>query len=525
MTTLLDTLAILPSGRLARPHNIDTLGVYLRKHYYTIAEQDREKRHRLRDELYHDGGIGEMHRLIDSVYQDPEVRERRKLWARWARFNNLTKRVVNELSSVYQQPARRTVSNQASNATYQLAQGAVNIHTVSKRWNRMLNLHRAILVGPRVDITPGDPDSRRPSIQIVTPANARLITHPNNPHQIVAVAHRLRTKTMQTYPLTDDGTQTGQSAQMAQAPLQVSDDPAWAVWSDEERFFLRENWTIIGESFQAHDLGRIPWVFCCLDDPSDDSPWPGNAGEDLVAADMAVWFSAVNMLKEVKSATRIPIISGNLDAAQRQQTTDTESAVELPDDVALTSHDMSMDLSLFRDTSDHVLEHVANNYGMSAALIKHQGVQSAEARDLMRVPLREMRLEQHQILRPFERELAECMSAVFASDMQDLRFATDGWAIDFGESQTPLSPKEELERFEHERRLGLTNTIDYVMDRNPDMTREMAEKYIEDNVQAELVRNRLMRPLQDISGSMGATTPDGSGQARLLPFPRKDEPS
>jgi hypothetical protein len=496
-TTLLDTMATLPSGRIAQPLSIDELAVYLRRHYMTEAETIREERHRLRDILYRDGGVEEMHKLIDTVYQDVTIREKRKQWARWARFNNITKRVVNELSSVYQEPAVRQVEDEDNNAIYQLALELCDMHQVSRRINRMLNLHRALLVGPRVrgilleDGTIAEPE---PVIDVITPSNCRLLVHPNDPTLLVGVAIRLRPRTV------------GEG----RPPSTVPNVPAWIVWSDAERFMMREDWSIIGDSFQPHDLDRIPYVFVALDPPADTTPWPGTAGEDLIAADMAVWFAAVNLLKEVKSATRQNIVSGNLHGAARDQAADSEMPIELPDGVAVTSQDMSMDLAQFRDTADHVLEHVANNYGMSAALIKHQGVQSAEARELMRVPLREMRREQQMVLRPFEHALAETMAAVFERDLPLLAFNTEGWRIDFGEAQTPLSPKEELERFEHERRLGLTNTVDYVVSRNPDMDEDSARKFVEHNVEMELWRNRAMRPLQAASGSMGDETPTGS---------------
>lgn len=496
-TTLLDTLATLPSGRIARPLSLDEMSGYLRTHYWTQDEKDRYERHRVRDVLYSDGGVELMHQLIDAVYTDPLIRAKRKQWAKVARFNNITKRIVNELSSCYQEPAVRSVTDDDNNVQYQMALALCGMHPVSQRFNRALNLHRAILVGPRVRAVrnrDGSLDSdRRPVIDICSPANATLITHPNDSSEIVAVATRMTARTVHN-PMINDW-------------LGGSSQPEWIVWSDSERFMMSGDWRIISRTYEPHSLGRIPWVFVSLEPPGDASPWPGMAGEDLINGDLAAWFSAVSLLKETKSATRQQVLSGNLDAVARDQAAESEVPLELPDGVAVSSQDMSMDLSMFRDTADHVLEHVANNYGMSAALIKHQGVQSAEARELMRVPLREKRREQQMVLRPFERELAETMAVVFRADMPEIAFEATGWQIDFGEAQTPLSPKEELERFEHERRLGLTNTIEYVMSRNPDMDRSMAEKFVIGNVTAELWRNQVMRPLQKISGSMGAQVP------------------
>ena len=63
--------------------------------------------------------------------------------------------------------------------------------------------------------------------------------------------------------------------------------------------------------------------------------------------------------------------------------------------------------------------------------------------------------------------------------------------------------KDSLETFEHERRLGLTNSIEFMMGLRG-LTYEQAEVAIQDNIDIELARNILMRSLNEINGSMGA---------------------
>lgn len=481
--SLREILAITPSGVLLQPLSLDELSTYLQREYHTEAERVREDRHLLREDLYHDGGTEALHALIDAVYEDPKVRHKRKQWARWARFDNVTKRVVNELSTVYQEPAQRSVESAQDDARYQIAIKLADIDRVSRAWSRALNLHRAVVVQPRVRWTR---EGRAPALDVITPNNCRLITHPNDPSYIVATATRVAPRTARATPRA----------------------PAWIVWSDAELFMLDQDFRLIGDTYREHTIGRRPTVFVSLETPSTGSPWPGSSGDDLVAAHMAIAFQAISMLKESKSATRQTILSGDVTNAARDQTLDTETPAALPDGVSATTVDMSLDLGIFRETADHILEHVANNYGMSAALIKHQGVQSADARELMRIPLRELRRDQQQVLRAFERELAETLAAVLAVDLPELAFDPAGWSINFGEAQTPLSPKEELERFEHERRLGLTTTLDYLMRLDPDLTEDGARDRLARNVQLETERNRMMRPLHAISGSPANLLPD-----------------
>jgi hypothetical protein len=98
------------------------------------------------------------------------------------------------------------------------------------------------------------------------------------------------------------------------------------------------------------------------------------------------WLSSIFLLKEQKSATKQPVLQGDGTNIARSQAADSEVPIETADGQSITTVDMSMDLGMFRATSDHIIEHVAQDYGMSAALINQQGVQSAEARELMRVP-------------------------------------------------------------------------------------------------------------------------------------------
>ena len=224
----------------------------------------------------------------------------------------------------------------------------------------------------------------------------------------------------------------------------------------------------------------------------------------MVAGHIAIWVQNILLLKESKSATKQSVIGGDGTAMSRGQAADSETPLELADGQNVTTVDMSMDLSMFRDTADHVLHHLAQNYGMSPALIQHQGVQSAEARDLMRWPLKKFRRQQRTPMRRFEKHMATVMAAVCRVDMPELAFSADGWRMEFAESETPLDPISEMTLFEMRRKAGVDNTVLFLQRRFPGLATEDALKMIEENVAVETTRNILMRPLMQISGSMGA---------------------
>jgi hypothetical protein len=464
------------------------LSQYLSTHYNTQAERDRNARHRLRDELYADGGVKYMCSVIDKVFEDPKVRELRKQWVPFARFNNVMKRIVSDCSTVYQAPATRAVDGEDENAKYQALLTELRFDEYMAQVDRMLTLHQAVLVGFRVRELPDG--TREPVVDIATPSIVRAITHPTDTKLVVGWMIRVEYKTHRTNLLRA---------------------PAWIVWTDHERFHLDEQCHVIESTYVEHELGICPWVpvTAAVDQAGF---FPGEAGEDLVAAQVAIWMANVLLLKESKSATKQPMISGDTSAMAKNQIADTEVPIVAPDGVSITTIDMSMDTTMFTRAADHVLERLANNYGMSLAMVTHQGVQSAEARRLMAEPLKALRAQRHRFLRPFEKRFAIVQSKVLAKDDPARAFDPAGWREDFGEALVTPSETEKLAVFEKKRGMGLDNSIAYLMRDNPDLTFEQAAAIVIENIDVETWRNRQMRPLQQISGSLGAALPSGGGE-------------
>lgn len=478
--SILKTLATLPSGAVAGDLTYDELGRYLAEHYGTDAEKDRNNRHALRDELYRDGGVQHMYTVIERLFQDPDVRKRRQAVVPLARFNNALKRIVNEMSTVYSEPAKRVVASGDEN--YQTLLERIRMDERMVEVSRLLNLHRALLVGFRVRQKPDG--TREPVLDIATPANVRAVMHPNDDSLVVGWLIRNCHKT-------------------ARKQLNA---PAWTLWTDHESAYLRDDLSVIGDTWQEHKLGVCPWVPVTLGPPGSGF-WPGAEGEDMVAGHVTIWLENVLLIKESKSATKQTIITGDGTAMARGQSADSETPGELADGQSATTVDMSMDLEMFQATADHVLNHLAQNYGMSPALITHQGVQSAEARDLMRLPLREIRRHQQVPLRRFEHALAVVMAAVLKVDLPELGFDPTGWRMEFGESETPLDPLREFDLFEKRSAKGLDNELLYLQRLYPGIAPEDAMKMIEANILIKTEIQRLLRPFMAISGALGARSP------------------
>jgi hypothetical protein len=507
--SILETMAMLPSG--AMPMNTETgqvlrisfdeLGSYLNTTLGGDGEKQRNIDHALRDQLYHDGGVRFMCGVIDRVFKDPDVQQKRKEWVPYARFTNPLKRIINKISTVYSRPAKRSVKS--GDDAYQALLIEMRFDEQMLQLSRLLNLHRALLVGYRHRRRPDG--VLEPVMDIATPANVRALVHPF-----------------------DDKLVIGWLVRTCYKPVRASSDtPVWMLWTDHERVGIRENMSVIGSSYVEHRLGVNPWVPVTLSPPQSGF-WPGEEGQDLVAARVAVWMQGVLMLKESKSATKQTVITGDGTATARGQSADSEVPTELSDGQAVQTIDMSMDIKMFEDASDHITHHAALDYGMSEAIVNNQGVQSAEARELMNEPLYELRDEQQIPLRQFERTYVNTMAAIGKVELPPERhFDPTEWELQYGSSKLKLDPVKEQELFEKRRAAAITSTVKFMCESRPGLTAEDAQLELEENIEQETLRNELMRPLQAISGSTGADMPAGS-ETPLQPqtgAPVQDEPA
>jgi hypothetical protein len=395
------------------------------------------------------------------------------------------------MSTVYSEPAVRTVSDPASQERMLELHKLLRLDEQMPHGNRLVNLHRVLLAFVWVKMAPnGD---RTPQLDWYTPANFRVVLHPNDGKSVVGWILRLDLRPR----------------------MRSTNTPAWVLWTDHEKVFLRSDFSPIGDSYVEHELGVCPCIPITLGPPCPGF-WPGEEGEDMVAAHTAIWMSNVLMLKETKSATKVNVVAGDTHGATQNQPMDTDTQVNVPEGTSWTSVDTSMDLALFRDTADHVLGSAGNNYGMPPAVMSHQGTQSAEARELLRIPIREMRNQQRIPFRMFERELAVALAAVMRVDLPQHAFDPDGFAVRFGEGATPLTTKEALDIFQTENRLGLNNLVEYTMERNRDLTWEQAVDRIATNIAVNYQIQLMLRPTMAINGALGqvqanAQTPQQNG--------------
>jgi hypothetical protein len=279
----------------------------------------------------------------------------------------------------------------------------------------------------------------------------------------------------------------------------------WELWTDNEMMFLDESFTPIGPDI-AHGLGVNRWMPISLSAVSLPGFWAGDEGEDLTAATKAIWLAGILLIKETGSATKQTFLQGDTSTAASGQPVDTSTMMSIPEGVSATTVDMSMDTGVFISAADHILERVANSYGMSLAQVKNQGIQSAEAREAMLEPLRARRREQIKYARRWEKQLAIRMSRVGkASNVPELSFDVVAWSQDFGEIQAITPFKQRMEEHIQARQIGIDNRVRFAMRENPDLTAEQALEFIGSNFAIETEIVGLMKELMAISGGRAPT--------------------
>jgi hypothetical protein len=472
------------------------VGSYLHANYLVnTTEQARQKASADRQRLYGCRGDELMFAMLSEMYSSKEVIELRRRCIPFAKYNNVLRRGVGEIATVYSQPARRFVAGAEANANMAEVLRLCRFDEIAQRINRMAVLHRAVAVRPRMRETPAG--TWEPTVDVCIPANFSAVRDPLDPTLLVGIT------TENNYLLS----------------ASVNPGPKWSFDGWHESFAINSIGGPLVDGFEIeHGLGRMPWILVTLD-PPDGQLIDSDTGEDLVAAQMAVWFLNILHLKESKSTTVQTVISGDLSRAALGQVNDSDRTGQLPEGTVMNTVDRGVELGQFLDGARHVGETALSNHGVAPSVTRGDSVASADARDLQRYPLYEMRTQQHPPFRAFEHDFISLLSVVVAQRRPDLAFSIDGFGVDFADPRTPLGEKEGLEVFEHKRKLTLVSTIDKKQEDNPDLGRAAAKASIQRVIDDEMWRNEAMRPLQQISGSPGAETPGGD----VPPEPTSDD--
>ena len=464
---------------MGTPASWTYVGEFLRDQYIKNADMmARRAEAKKRDAYYEGGGDEYIKRLIWLAFEDNLTRKLRGDLVGQAKWNNVLRRVSRELGTVYNKPAKRRVGEGAEQ--YRELNKRTKMDAVMREADRKLTIHGDLWIQYRVRR-----EDKTPVVDVITPAMFWAVAHPQDQTHLFAIV-------------------------LDQTPPRVTRaTPCYRVWTNDETFMLDAECRVIVSTIEVNTLGRLPGVLASQRPASakgqllEDCP-----ASDLVAAHEMIWFQNVLLIKESKSANKQAYISGDTSSATLGQSSDTEREIVLPEGVTVTVVDRGMDLKQFRETADAALERAGANHGLPPSVMHHRDSSSGEEISLRRLPLRELRDERILIMRDVENEIAIVQSAVNANDLPEMSFSVDEWGVNFGEVQQPLTATERDAVFEKRRQLGLTNTIEEIMERDPDLNEAQALLVLDANIRAETARIKKMKEMIAMSGSMGASTED-----------------
>lgn len=486
--------------------DIAVVGRHLKEFYVENSEETSRRAHAaMLDDFYAGKGDVEMERIIDLLWNDKKNQDRRKavLKAGLDKYDNVIARIAQEKATVYNEPTQRRVAND-TNDTYQRFLDVLPQDRVMAVLDQKLAIHEDALLWYRVRKKPTG--EREPVLEVVSPASFWAVCHPKDRTMLVAIILDQR------------------------MPMAKDSDPTYRVWSDDQTFVMNAKCEIFESSIEKWPLGVMPGVLCSTYEPGTRPTLLAECPSiDLLSAQKAVRLQDLNLAKESVSASRQNYVSGDTTATVMGQTSDTDSEVFLGEGVTVSAIDRGVDTEQFRDNAAHAADSAGANHGVPPTVRSQKDASSGAEIEMRRIPIRELRKKRIPIFRRIEARIARVMAMVngaremldesgepilIAGDLQEYAFDPNGWSIDFGEVQQPMTQMESLQVFEKARELGFRDNYEEEMYRNPDIkTIEEAKKIVNDRTKRRTEYVQSQKDLMAASGALGAATPMTKAEA------------
>jgi hypothetical protein len=480
------------------------VGRHLSQFYVDNAEETARRAHAsLLDAFYEGKGDEEMERIVDLCWTDPKNNARRKAFIKAGldKFNNVLARIAREKATVYSEPPRRSVKN--DNERYQDFLDLVQMDDAMRELDRKLAYQEDALLWYRVRQTPTG--EREPLLEVISPASFWAICHPKDRTLLVGIIFDQR------------------------MPMAKPEDPSYRVWTDDQTFVMNAKCEIFAASIESWPIGVMPGVLCSTRKPGSKATLLAECpSSDLLSAQRAVRLQDLNLAKESISANRQTYVTGDTSATAMGQTADTDSEVFLGEGVTASAVDRGLDQAQFRDNASYATDTAASNHGLPPSVLHQRDAASGAEIELRRIPIRELRKERIPIMRRIEHRIARVMSMVNAEregldasgapvlipgDLPEFTFSMEGWGIDFGEVQQPLTEAERDAVFETRRRLGLTDNYTEEMARNPDIrSYEEAIAIVDERLKRQTRYVETQKELMALNGSLGSGTDEATAK-------------
>ena len=502
MPKLLEAFSRLPGGQMIDRTYGDVARILRTNYLDSQAEKDRIAEMELRIDLYEDRTEAILKAQIDENYEHAARRAQLRRVMDESLFMNLTRRIINEISTVYSESALRSVT--AGNDQYQLFLRDVRFQRQMEITNQRLNLCNEVVVwfGTRGD----GAGNNEPRMRVITPDKFWAIGDPNNPLELVALVLKLDSKGVE----------------------RIETSPWYTLWTADEKMYLDRAWRPAeGFEVMSNPIGRIPGELLHRQMPTtkllDD-----DTGKDLVSGHKAINLINLLLMEEQKSGSVLGYAQGDVKQMATGQALHRSFIAHIPEDVTMGSIDLKSDPATFIATAKTVVHQIAANYGIPSDVfdLSHDAKSGFEL-SVRRTKLKEMRRDQIDDFTDHERVLNGTSSAVMVAEASSTyHFAPEGFQIDFGEQEIPRSRKEALENRKMARNMGLSNPIDEIIRDNPDLNETQAEAVLKRNVNIYAAFIEVIRALNiptGVQNSFGQSPEDNGAEGGPQPTEEAEE--
>jgi len=461
---------------------------------YGIGSKTDNNVHRLRREeiarrvrLYRDDARADFEAIIRQVFEDARVQQQRIKLIDVATEQNVTRRIVDEVASLYDKPAVRTLPDASVNAQFHELEKRINLHEIMQESSRLLQLCNDVLIWQFNGI---DDRSR---LRIVTPDVFDALPDPRDRAVMAGVLIDV-------------------------CPMQITPNrdklPHWELWDDTYRYLLNASGDMVDERGNPsgpleHGLKRIPAVLLHKREPTEHL-LDSRPGRDITSAHLGCGLLNVMIMRLSKAqGERQPILQGNLANVAKNQSMDGESPIALPPEVQASMLDSKTDPDHYIRVKREKLASVAQTYGMSYEQMSYTETaetQSGKAYQVRREKLTELRSEQRRRWLINEAQVVELLG-----------FDPTGMKVDHQEQALPQDAAEEIDLLDKKVRYGLDSPISYLMRKDPDLDRataliEMRQNLEDWAVLIEMVRRMNMAKNADAKKPGQDPQQNGSGQ-------------
>lgn len=420
---------------------------------YNNKHRTRRETIATRLKLYRDQITVPLSQVIDQIYVTPEMRETLKAYVVVSAGQNVSRRIVNEVASLYDRWALRTLPDADANERLRAEEKRLRLHFIHQEAHRLANLCNEAMIWQFTGI------DDKTALRIVTPDAFDAIPDPRDP--LVPAAMLL------------------DFAPTCMRP--TASMPHWEVWDDTYRYRISGEGRLVNADGsiavapEAHGLARVPWVLFHRREPTT-CILDASYGEDIKSTHLAVALLDVMVMRLSKTqGENQPVLAGNLAAMVSNQTMNGENPLRLPPDVVASMLNMKTDPDHYLAVKKDKISSCAQSYGMNYEQFTNNDTaeaQSGKAYQVRREKLTELRLEQRGRAMMHESMVVELIG-----------FSPEGLRVDFQEQAMPMDAAEEVTLLDEKMRKGLDSPVAYMMRKDPDLTRELAIKQILDNLQ------------------------------------------